>query len=140
MQQGFVGIATGGDGRYGFLPMRNKRQLSGRVPTDDSLSGFYPRIYRKARPDGITLRSASHTEQQWCLRTLECLWTLQTPHISVWRGPSTRRSGACFLLLQGMVDLVTAGHQHPGIVPKKFPGMLGFPSTPVRIKDDRIFL
>ena len=29
-----------------FLPMRNKRQLSGRVPADDSLSGFYPQIYR----------------------------------------------------------------------------------------------
>ena len=29
-----------------FLPMRNKRQLSGRVSADDSLSGFYTRIYR----------------------------------------------------------------------------------------------
>lgn len=29
-----------------FLPMRNKRQLSGRVPTDDSISGFYLQIYR----------------------------------------------------------------------------------------------
>ena len=29
-----------------FLPMRNKSQLSGRVSADDSLSGFYTRIYR----------------------------------------------------------------------------------------------
>ena len=41
-----------------------------------------------------------------------------------------------FLLLQGMVDLVTVGHQYPGIVPEKFPGMIRFSGTPVIIEDD----
>ena len=50
--------------------------------------------------------------------------------------PAAGYSEIIFLLLQGMVDLVTVGHQYPGIILKKFTGMIRFSGTPVIIEDD----
>ena len=119
--QGFVGIVSGGDGLYGFLPTQNKRQLSERAPTDDSFSNFYPWIYRKVRP------------------VPKCLWTIQVLHISAWRGSNIQWVGDRFSASLGNVRPGNHRHQYTGIVPEKFSGVIRFPVIPVIIEDDRIF-
>ena len=95
--QGFVGVATGWNGLYGFFyPREISVNFRGEFPMMIVFPAFVPQIYRKARPDGLTLRSASRPERQWFLRVSECLWTLQAPHISAWRGPSSRLLGDHF--------------------------------------------